>query len=37
MAVVSNLKQVRTAHKQQQKDVAVAIGTCSKTISNIER
>lgn len=37
MAVVTNLKEVRTSRKQQQKDMAIAIGTCPRTISNIER
>ena len=37
MAVLCNLKKVRKEHKQHQTDVAFAIGTCPKTISNIER
>lgn len=37
MAVVTNLKEMRTAQHKHQKDMALAIGTCPRTISNIER
>lgn len=37
MAVITNLKYVRTSQKCQQKDMAAAIGTCPRTISNIEK
>lgn len=36
MAVVTNLKEMRTAQHKHQKDMALAIGTCPRTISNIE-
>lgn len=36
MAVVTNLKEMRKSHNIQQKDMAFAIGTCPKTICNIE-
>lgn len=37
MAVVTNLKEIRKSHNIQQKDIAFAIGTCPKTICNIEK
>ena len=37
MAVVTNLKEIRKLHNIPQKDMAFAIGTCPKTICNIER
>lgn len=37
MAVVTNLKKIRKERKIHQKDIAVAIGICPRSISNIER
>lgn len=37
MAVVTNLKEIRKSHNIRQVDMAVAIGTCPKTICNIEK
>lgn len=37
MAVVTNLKKIRKEQKIHQKDIAVAIGICPRSISNIER
>ena len=37
MAIVTNLKNVRTAQNRRQIDMAAAIGTCPRTISNIEK
>lgn len=37
MAVVTNLKSVRTEQNRRQIDMAAAIGTCPRTISNIEK
>ena len=37
MAVTTNLKEVRTKRKCYQKDIAIAIGSCPRSISNIER
>lgn len=37
MAFVTHLKEIRTKQHVNQTDLAIAIGTCSKSISNIER
>lgn len=37
MSVNNNLKLMRTMRHYHQKDVADAIGSCTKSISNIER
>ena len=37
MAVLTYVKNVRTSQNRQQKDMAAAIGTCPRTISNIEK
>lgn len=37
MAVVTNLKKIRQEQKIYQKDIAIAIGICPRSISNIER
>lgn len=37
MTVITNLKEIRKSHNIRQADMAVAIGTCSKTICNIEK
>ena len=37
MAVLTYVKNVRTSQNRQQKDIAAAIGTCPRTISNIEK
>ena len=37
MAVVTNLKQIRKERNCYQRDIAVAVGSCTKNISNIER
>lgn len=37
MPVSNKLKEIRTSHNCQQKQIAAAIGTCPRSISNIER
>lgn len=37
MAVKNNLKSIRTAHRISQAELAEAVGSCSRTISRIER
>lgn len=37
MSVTIKLKQIRTEHKEHQKDIAGAIGISPRTISNIEK
>lgn len=37
MAVSNSLKEIRNERNLQQCDLAVAIGSCSRTISRIER
>lgn len=36
MAFVTHLKEIRTKQHINQTDLAIAIGTCPKSISNIE-
>ena len=37
MAIATNLKQVRMERNLHQEDLAVAIGSCGRTIGRIER
>lgn len=37
MAIATNLKQVRTERNLLQEDLAIAIGSCGRTIGRIER
>ena len=37
MAVATNLKQVRMERNLLQEDLAIAIGSCGRTIGRIER
>lgn len=37
MAIANNLKELRTQRNLNQEDLAVAIGSCCRTISRIER
>ena len=37
MAIATNLKQIRQEHNLHQEDIAIAIGSCGKTIGRIER
>lgn len=37
MAIATNLKQIRTERNLHQEDLAVAIGSCGRTIGRIER
>ena len=37
MAVATNLKQVRRERNLLQEDLAIAIGSCGRTIGRIER
>ncbi len=37
MAITNNLKQIRTKQHVTQNDLAIATGTCTRTIRNIER
>lgn len=37
MAIATNLKQIRTEHNLLQEDLAIAIGSCGRTIGRIER
>ena len=37
MAITTNLKQIRQEHNLHQEDIAIAIGSCGKTIGRIER
>ena len=37
MAVKNNLREIRTAHGISQVELAAAIGSCSRSISRIER
>ena len=37
MAIASNLKQVRMERNLHQEDLAIAIGSCGRTIGRIER
>ena len=37
MAIATNLKQIRTERNLHQKDLAIAIGSCGRTIGRIER
>lgn len=37
MAIITNLKQIRQEHNLHQEDIAIAIGSCGKTIGRIER
>ena len=37
MAIATNLKQVRMERNLHQEDLAIAIGSCGRTIGRIER
>ncbi len=37
MAVINNIREIRTARNLHQEDLAKEIGSCSRTISRIER
>lgn len=37
MAIATNLKQVRIERNLHQEDLAIAIGSCGRTIGRIER
>lgn len=37
MAIATNLKQIRTERNLHQEDLAIAIGSCGRTIGRIER
>ena len=37
MAIANNLKQVRMERNLHQEDLAIAIGSCGRTIGRIER
>lgn len=37
MAIATNLKQIRMERNLHQEDLAVAIGSCGRTIGRIER
>ena len=37
MAIATNLKQIRLERNLHQEDLAIAIGSCGRTISRIER
>ena len=37
MAIATNLKQIRTERNLLQEDLAIAIGSCGRTIGRIER
>ena len=37
MAVANSLKQIRCARNLYQEDLAIAVGSCGRTISRIER
>lgn len=37
MAIATNLKQIRQERNLLQEDIAIAIGSCGKTIGRIER
>lgn len=37
MAIATNLKQIRMERNLQQEDLAIAIGSCGRTIGRIER
>ena len=37
MAIATNLKQIRIERNLHQEDLAIAIGSCGRTIGRIER
>lgn len=37
MSIATNLKQIRTERNLHQEDLAIAIGSCGRTIGRIER
>ena len=37
MAIATNLKQIRNERNLHQEDLAIAIGSCGRTIGRIER
>ena len=37
MAIATNLKQIRKERNLHQEDLAIAIGSCGRTIGRIER
>lgn len=37
MAIATNLKQIRMERNLHQEDIAIAIGSCGRTIGRIER
>lgn len=37
MAIATNLKQIRMERNLHQEDLAIAIGSCGRTIGRIER